>query len=101
MSEILLSIINFIVVMGLIKLSISKYSKYKINKLTFSQGLGKRQIEYNNIVIGLNLMFLFLLSYLESNSLIIMILTVIIAIIDIITVIRVGAFSRLKNSLKK
>ena len=101
MSEILLSIINFIVVMGLIKLSISKYSKYKINKLTFSQGLGKRQIEYNNIVIGLNLTFLMLLSYLELNSLIMMISISIIAIIDIITVIRAGVFLRLKNGLNK
>lgn len=101
MPEILLFIINFIVVMGLIKLIISKYSRYKINKFTFSKDLEKRQIEYNDIVIGLNLMFLSLIYYLESNSLIMMISTSIIAIIDIITVIRVGAFSRSKNSLNK
>lgn len=101
MSRILLFTINFIVVIGLIKLSISTYSKYKINKFTFSKGLKERQIEYNNIVIGLNLTFLLLLSYLELNSLIMMISTSIIAIIDIITVIRAGVFSRLKNSLNK
>lgn len=101
MSEILLIMINFIVVMGLIKLGISKYSKYKINKLAFNQCWKNRQLEYNRVVIGLNLMFLSLLAYLESNSLIIMISTVIIAIIDIITVIRVGAFSRFKNNLNK
>ncbi len=101
MSEILLIIINFIVVMGIIKLSISKYSKYKINKIIFRKGWEKSKNKYNNIVIGLNLMFLFLLAYLESNSLIMMISTSIIAIIDIITVIRLGAFLRLKNSLNK
>ncbi|OAA84750.1 hypothetical protein [Clostridium ljungdahlii] len=101
MPEILLIIINFIVVMGIIKLIISKYSKYKINKFTFSKDLEKRQIKYNNIVIGLNLMFLFLLAYLESNLLIMVILTSIIAIIDVITVIRLGVFLRIKNNLNK
>lgn len=101
MSEILLLIINFIIVLGIIKLGINKYSKYKINKFTFSKGSEKKQIEYNNIVIGLNLMFLSLIPCLESNSLIMVILTSIIAIIDVITVIRLGAFSRIKNSLNK
>lgn len=97
----LLFVINFIIILSLIKLLIGKYGNYKITKFSFSKdninSLGKRQTRFNNILISLNLMFLFLIINLASNSFTIMLSTIPIAIIDIIATIGLGAFSKLKS----
>lgn len=97
--------INFLIILSLIKLLINKYGNYKINKFSFNKdninAISKKQIRFNNIVISLNLMFLFLIINLASNSFIIMLATIIVAIIDVIAAIRLGVFSKLKDTLNK
>lgn len=99
----LLFIINFIIIFILIKLIVNKYSKYKINKFTISNDSlsRKRQSIFNNIVIGLNILYLFLNAYFKSNSLIMTITMPIIAVLDIIAVIILGVFVRLQGGFKK
>lgn len=103
MFTVLLFIINFIIIFILIKLIVNKYSKYKINKFTIrNDSLSrKRQTIFNNIVIGLNILYLFLAAYFKSDSLIMAITMPIIAIVDIIAVIILGVFARLQSGSKK
>lgn len=100
---VLLYIINFIIIFSLIKLIINKYSKHRINKFTYNNDsvsyLEKMVIRFINIVVGLNLFFLFFY-LLELDSLIVTIGMSIICIIDIIAAILLGIFAKIQGSLK-
>ncbi len=69
-------------------------NKFAINNDSLSR---TRQTIFNNIVIGLNILYLFLAAYFKSDSLIIVITMPIIAIVDIIAVIILGVFVRLRR----
>ena len=99
----LMLIINFIIIFFILKLIISKSSKYIINKCTFNDNsfnyLKKVQIRMNYIVMFLNMLFLFLSSSIKLFSSPTML--TILAIIDCFVVISLGAFTKLQNSLNK
>jgi uncharacterized membrane protein YecN with MAPEG domain len=90
----LLIIINFVIIISLIKLIINKYSKYKINKGDISNDnlsyMKERVVRFNNVIIVLNLIFLFFNTYIKFDSLIINIITSIIVVIDMVYATSLG-----------
>lgn len=96
----LLIIVNFIIIFSIIKLTINIYSKFAINKFIMKNynfaRIKKIQPIFNAVIISSNLIFLFLNIYIQS-----LLLIAVISVIDIIAVIFLGTFVKLKNSLDK
>jgi hypothetical protein len=105
MATALIFIINFIIIFFIVKLIISKSSKYIISKFTIKEDsfnyLKKIQHRINRIVIYLNVIFVFAVfgSYIKSISQ--TTITTIIGIIDFFVIIALGIFTKLESSLNK
>jgi hypothetical protein len=100
MFTVLLCIINFIIILGIIKLITSKFSKYIINKFTINDSkfnyIKKIQSRFTNTVMYLDLLFFSLFMYTKSTTIL-----AIMTIINIILIISLGSFSKLQSSLDK
>ncbi|MBU3171194.1 hypothetical protein [Clostridium estertheticum] len=100
MFTVLVFIISFIGIVGLIKLSTNKFSKYMIRKITIDNidfnYIEKIQMRFSKIVMCLNPIFLVLFMFTESMT-----ISVIMAIINILLTISMGSFSKLKTSMNK
>ncbi|MBX4268497.1 hypothetical protein [Clostridium estertheticum] len=98
MFTVLVFIISFIGIVGLIKLSTSKFSKYIINKITIDNidfnYIEKIQMRFSKIVMCLDPIFLVLFT--ESMTIL-----AIMTIINILLIISMGSFSKLKTSMNK
>ncbi|MBU3102378.1 MULTISPECIES: hypothetical protein [Clostridium] len=100
MFTVLVFIISFIGIVGLIKLSTNKLSKYIINKITIDNidfnYIEKIQMRFSKIVMCLDPIFLVLFMFTESMTIL-----AIMTIINIILIISMGGFSKLESSLNK
>lgn len=100
MFTVLVFIISFIGIVGLIKLSTNKLSKYIINKITIDNidfnYIEKIQMRFSKIVMCLDPIFLVLFMFTESMTIL-----AIMTIINIILIISIGGFSKLESSMNK
>ncbi|MBU3201787.1 hypothetical protein LL037_25115 (plasmid) [Clostridium estertheticum] len=100
MFTVLVFIISFICIVGLIKLSTNKFSKYIINKITIDNTdfnyIEKIQMRFSKIVMCLDPIFLVLFMFTESMTIL-----AVMTIINIILIISMGSFSKLKNSMNE
>ena len=100
MFTVLVFIISFIGIVGLIKLSTNKLSKYIINKITIDNiefnYIEIIQMRFSKIVMCLDPIFLVLFMFTESMTIL-----AIMTIINIILIISIGGFSKLESSMNK
>ncbi|MBX4271770.1 hypothetical protein [Clostridium estertheticum] len=100
MFTVLVFIISFIGIVGLIKLGTNKFSKYIINKITIDNidfnYIEKIQMRFSKIIMFLDPIFLVLFMFTESMTIL-----AIMTLINILLIISMGSFSKLKTSMNK